>query len=370
MPVIVEDDVLVGGNTGIYEGAVIKQRAVIAAGTVLTGSTPVYDLVNGAIIKPAAGQPLVVPAGRGGGAGRARGDRRRRQGVGTVAGHAGDREVSRRQDGRAHGARRRGSGRSTVALHARSWSTSNRRPATKARSAAWLAGIPSRSRLFGAGAAAGGSGPIRAGMPRVNVIAAVGEPRGGVLHALRLRAAVLSQPHRRRRALWPRRVRREGHSRRASRGRGAAARGRRDAHRPGVRGRRGARQRRREGREPHRLEGEVPDQRRADRAAARRRDARRVSRALDGPRQGRALRLPGARRIGDRQADRLPGRAARRGLAVGSAARPDASHRGFDQRRRRAECDLTRMRKRKCSFGPSAITRRCARRCTRCSPAA
>jgi 2,3,4,5-tetrahydropyridine-2-carboxylate N-succinyltransferase len=63
MPVIVEDDVLVGGNTGIYEGAVIKQRAVIAAGTVLTGSTPVYDLVNSTIIRPAAGQPLVVPAG-------------------------------------------------------------------------------------------------------------------------------------------------------------------------------------------------------------------------------------------------------------------------------------------------------------------
>ena len=63
MPVIVEDDVLVGGNTGIYEGAVIRQRAVIAAGTVLTGSTPVYDLVNGVIIKPAAGQPLVIPAG-------------------------------------------------------------------------------------------------------------------------------------------------------------------------------------------------------------------------------------------------------------------------------------------------------------------
>ena len=52
LPVIVEDDVLVGGNTGIYEGAVIKQRSVIAAGTVLTGSTPVYDLVNGVIIKP------------------------------------------------------------------------------------------------------------------------------------------------------------------------------------------------------------------------------------------------------------------------------------------------------------------------------
>jgi len=63
LPVIVEDDVLVGGNTGIYEGAVIKQRAVIAAGTVLTGSTPVYDLVNGTIIKPTPGNPLIVPAG-------------------------------------------------------------------------------------------------------------------------------------------------------------------------------------------------------------------------------------------------------------------------------------------------------------------
>lgn len=63
MPVIVEDEVLVGGNTGIYEGAVIKHRAVIAAGTVLTGSTPVYDLVNGVIIRPEPGQPLVIPAG-------------------------------------------------------------------------------------------------------------------------------------------------------------------------------------------------------------------------------------------------------------------------------------------------------------------
>jgi 2,3,4,5-tetrahydropyridine-2-carboxylate N-succinyltransferase len=63
LPVIVEDDVLVGGNTGIYEGAVIKARAVIAAGTVLTGSTPVYDLPRGVIITPAPGQPLVVPEG-------------------------------------------------------------------------------------------------------------------------------------------------------------------------------------------------------------------------------------------------------------------------------------------------------------------
>jgi 2,3,4,5-tetrahydropyridine-2,6-dicarboxylate N-succinyltransferase len=63
LPVIIEDDVLVGGNTGIYEGAVIKQRAVVAAGTILTGSTPVYDLVNGRIIRPEAGEPLVIPAG-------------------------------------------------------------------------------------------------------------------------------------------------------------------------------------------------------------------------------------------------------------------------------------------------------------------
>jgi 2,3,4,5-tetrahydropyridine-2-carboxylate N-succinyltransferase len=63
MPVVIEDDVLVGGNSGIYEGAIVKERAVIAAGTILTGSTPVYDLVHGLIIKPEAGQPLVIPAG-------------------------------------------------------------------------------------------------------------------------------------------------------------------------------------------------------------------------------------------------------------------------------------------------------------------
>ncbi|MGE0041341.1 MAG: 2,3,4,5-tetrahydropyridine-2,6-dicarboxylate N-succinyltransferase [Vicinamibacterales bacterium] len=63
LPVVIEDDVLVGGNTGVYEGAVIRQRAVIAAGTVLTGSTPVYDLPNGVVIRPEPGQPLVVPEG-------------------------------------------------------------------------------------------------------------------------------------------------------------------------------------------------------------------------------------------------------------------------------------------------------------------
>jgi len=63
LPVVIEDDVLIGGNTGIYEGAVVKRRAVIAAGTVLTGSTPIYDLPNETIVRAEPGQPLVVPEG-------------------------------------------------------------------------------------------------------------------------------------------------------------------------------------------------------------------------------------------------------------------------------------------------------------------
>jgi len=61
LPVIVEDDVLVGGNCGIYEGAIVKRRAVLAAGTILTRSTPIYDLPNGRIIEPRPGEPLIVP---------------------------------------------------------------------------------------------------------------------------------------------------------------------------------------------------------------------------------------------------------------------------------------------------------------------
>ncbi len=63
LPVIVEDEVLIGGNSGVYEGAVVKRRAVLASGVVLTGSTPIYDLPNERIIEPVAGQPLVVPEG-------------------------------------------------------------------------------------------------------------------------------------------------------------------------------------------------------------------------------------------------------------------------------------------------------------------
>jgi 2,3,4,5-tetrahydropyridine-2-carboxylate N-succinyltransferase len=63
LPVIIEDEALIGGNTGIYEGAIVKKRAVIAAGTILTGSTPVYDLVKGEVIKPSPDRPLIVPEG-------------------------------------------------------------------------------------------------------------------------------------------------------------------------------------------------------------------------------------------------------------------------------------------------------------------
>ena len=63
LPVIVEDDVLVGGNCGVYEGAVIKRRAVLASGTILTRSTPIYDVPNGRILQAGPGQPLVVPEG-------------------------------------------------------------------------------------------------------------------------------------------------------------------------------------------------------------------------------------------------------------------------------------------------------------------
>jgi 2,3,4,5-tetrahydropyridine-2-carboxylate N-succinyltransferase len=62
-PVIIEDDCLIGGNTGVYEGTVVRKRAVLAAGTVLTRGTPVYDLVRGEIYRATAEMPLVIPEG-------------------------------------------------------------------------------------------------------------------------------------------------------------------------------------------------------------------------------------------------------------------------------------------------------------------
>lgn len=61
LPVIIEDDVLVGGNSGVYEGTIIKHRAVLGTGTVLNRSIPVYDLVHDRVFTASDLQPLVIP---------------------------------------------------------------------------------------------------------------------------------------------------------------------------------------------------------------------------------------------------------------------------------------------------------------------
>ena len=60
-PVIIEDDVLIGGNCGIYEGTLVRSRAVLGAGTILTRSTPLYDLVKGEVYRATPEKPLEVP---------------------------------------------------------------------------------------------------------------------------------------------------------------------------------------------------------------------------------------------------------------------------------------------------------------------
>jgi 2,3,4,5-tetrahydropyridine-2-carboxylate N-succinyltransferase len=61
LPVIIEDGVLVGGNCGVYEGTVVKGRAVLGAGTILTRSTPVYDIVRGEVYGASGDEPLIIP---------------------------------------------------------------------------------------------------------------------------------------------------------------------------------------------------------------------------------------------------------------------------------------------------------------------
>ena len=61
VPVIIEDDVMIGGNAGIYEGTIVSRRAVIGAGCIITGSTPVYDSVRGLVYKKTKDTPLVIP---------------------------------------------------------------------------------------------------------------------------------------------------------------------------------------------------------------------------------------------------------------------------------------------------------------------
>ena len=60
-PVVIEDDALVGGNTGVYEGTIVRKGAVLAAGTILTRGTQVYDVVNGTVLRASAEMPLIIP---------------------------------------------------------------------------------------------------------------------------------------------------------------------------------------------------------------------------------------------------------------------------------------------------------------------
>jgi 2,3,4,5-tetrahydropyridine-2-carboxylate N-succinyltransferase len=62
-PVVIEDDVVVGGNCGVYEGTVVREKAVLGAGVVLTRATPVFDLVREAIYRATPDRPLEIPAG-------------------------------------------------------------------------------------------------------------------------------------------------------------------------------------------------------------------------------------------------------------------------------------------------------------------
>jgi len=63
VPVIIEDEVMIGGNSGLYEGTIVQRRAVIGAGCIITGSTPVYDTVKGKIYRKTKDEPLVIPEG-------------------------------------------------------------------------------------------------------------------------------------------------------------------------------------------------------------------------------------------------------------------------------------------------------------------
>jgi 2,3,4,5-tetrahydropyridine-2,6-dicarboxylate N-succinyltransferase len=62
-PVIIEDDCLIGGNTGVYEGVIVREKVVLASGVILTRSTPVFDLVKGEILKSTPEKSLEIPAG-------------------------------------------------------------------------------------------------------------------------------------------------------------------------------------------------------------------------------------------------------------------------------------------------------------------
>lgn len=63
LPVIIEDEVLVGGNCGVYEGTIVREKAILGSGVILTGSTPIFDAVKGEVYRREGDKPLEVPAG-------------------------------------------------------------------------------------------------------------------------------------------------------------------------------------------------------------------------------------------------------------------------------------------------------------------
>ena len=97
-PVVIEDDVLIGGNCGVYEGTLVRSRAVLGAGTILTRSTPLYDLVRGEIYRASGEKPLRSPAERCSRSRVACHQQGRSPSMGHLAVRAGDREVSGRKN--------------------------------------------------------------------------------------------------------------------------------------------------------------------------------------------------------------------------------------------------------------------------------
>ncbi len=94
-PVIIEDDVLVGGNCGVYEGTLVRSRAVLGAGTILTRSTPLYDLVRGEVYRATDGSPLEVPNNAVVVPGSRAVNKSKAKRLGNIALRARDREISR-----------------------------------------------------------------------------------------------------------------------------------------------------------------------------------------------------------------------------------------------------------------------------------
>jgi 2,3,4,5-tetrahydropyridine-2,6-dicarboxylate N-succinyltransferase len=91
--VIVEDEVMVGGNCGIYEGRIIKRSAVLCTGTLLNRSTPVYDPVKSLMYSGDPGEPLIIPEHAVVSAGIAANFKRPRKGLGTISLHCNHRQV-------------------------------------------------------------------------------------------------------------------------------------------------------------------------------------------------------------------------------------------------------------------------------------